>query len=125
MKKIAFICVHNSFRSQIAEALGRIYLKDKYKCYSAGSMTKDRINEDALRIMKELYGVDMEAMGQYPKLIDQIPECDILISMGCNVSCPILSRSFDDDWGLIDPSGISDETFKEVIKEIERRIKAL
>ena len=84
MKKIAFICVHNSCRSQIAEALGRIYLKDKYECYSAGSKTKDRINEDALRIMKELYGVDMEAMGQYPKLIDQIPECDILISMGCN-----------------------------------------
>ena len=125
MKKVAFICVHNSCRSQIAEALGRLYLKDKYECYSAGSMIKDRINPDALRIMRRMYGIDMEAMGQRPKLINEIPECDLLISMGCNVTCPFMNRAFDDDWGLRDPSGMDDEVFEEVIKEIERRIRVL
>lgn len=72
-RKAAFICVHNSCRSQIAEAFGRHLAADVFESYSAGTETKPQINQDAVRIMKELYGIDMEAEGQYSKLIDEIP----------------------------------------------------
>lgn len=123
-KKIAFICVHNSCRSQIAEALGRKYLSDKFDCYSAGTETKPQINQDAVRLMKELYGIDMEQT-QYSKLLSDIPNPDIAISMGCNVGCPFIGRDFDDNWGLEDPTGKSDEEFVKVIKEIETKILEL
>ena len=122
--KIAFICVHNSCRSQIAEALGKYLASDVFESYSAGTETKPQINQDAVRIMKELYGIDMEET-QHSKLISEIPNPDIAISMGCNVGCPFVGRPFDDDWGLEDPTGKSDEEFKKTIKEIERRILQL
>lgn len=124
-KKVAFICVHNSCRSQIAEALGKHYASDVFESYSAGTETKPTINRDAVRIMKELYGIDMEANGQYSKLISEIPDADIAISMGCNVGCPYIGRGFDDNWGLDDPTGKSDDDFKSVIKSIERNILEL
>ncbi|MBQ8278483.1 MAG: arsenate reductase ArsC [Roseburia sp.] len=123
-KKIAFICVHNSCRSQIAEALGKKYLSDEFECYSAGTETKPQINQNAVRIMKELYDIDMEKE-QYSKLLSEIPNPDIAISMGCNVGCPFIGRKFDDNWGLDDPTGKSDEEFKKVIKEIEERVLGL
>lgn len=123
-KKIAFICVHNSCRSQIAEALAKKYLSEEFECYSAGTETKPKINQDAVRIMKELYDIDMEKE-QYSKLLSDIPSPDIAISMGCNVACPFIGRGFDDNWGLDDPTGKSDEEFIQVIKEIEAKIQAL
>ena len=123
-KKVAFICVHNSCRSQIAEALGKYLAADVFDAYSAGTETKPQINQDAVRLMKELYGIDMEAT-QYSKTIVEIPDVDIAISMGCNVGCPFIGRGFDDDWGLEDPTGKSDEEFKKIIQEIERRILQL
>ncbi|MEE0716627.1 MAG: arsenate reductase ArsC [Eubacterium sp.] len=120
-KKVAFICVHNSCRSQIAEALGKYLASDVFESYSAGTQTKPQINQDAVRIMKKMYGIDMEK-NQYSKLIIEIPKPDIAISMGCNVGCPFIGRSFDDNWGLDDPTGKSDEEFEIVIKEIERKI---
>lgn len=124
MKKVAFICVHNSCRSQIAEALGRHLASDVFESYSAGTETKPRINQDAVRLMKELYGIDMERT-QYSKRISQIPSPDIAISMGCNVNCPFVGRPFDDDWGLEDPTGRSDDRFKEIIAKIEEKILQL
>ena len=123
--KVAFICVHNSCRSQIAEAFGRHLASDVFQSYSAGTETKPQINQDAVRIMKELYGIDMEAEGQYSKLIDEIPTPDVAISMGCNVGCPFIGRPFDDNWGLEDPTGKSDEEFKKVIDEIRSQILEL
>ena len=123
-KKVAFICVHNSCRSQIAEALGKHLASDVFVSYSAGTETKPQINQDAVRIMKELYGIDMEET-QHSKLITDIPNPDVTISMGCNVGCPFVGRAFDDNWGLEDPTGKSDEEFKAVIKEIEHRILQL
>lgn len=120
-KKVAFICVHNSCRSQIAEALGKYFASEVFESFSAGTETKPEINQDAVRIMKELYGIDMEQT-QYSKLLTNIPDPDIAISMGCNVKCPFIGRTFDDNWGLLDPTGKSDEEFKVVIKEIESRI---
>ncbi len=123
-KKVAFICVHNSCRSQIAEALGKHFASDVFESFSAGTETKPQINQDAVRIMKEIYGIDMEQT-QYSKLITDIPNPDVAISMGCNVGCPFIGRVFDDNWGLEDPTGKSDEEFKIVICEIESRILQL
>lgn len=123
-KKIAFICVHNSCRSQIAEALGKHFAGDKYDFYSAGTETKPKINQDAVRLMKQLYGIDME-QSQYSKTIDKIPMPDIAISMGCDVGCPYIGRAFDDDWGLADPTGKPDAVFIDIIKQIEEKIKTL
>ena len=123
-KKVAFIYVHNSCRSQIAEALGKHLASDVFESYSAGTETKPRINPDAVRLMKALYGIDMEKT-QYSKLISQIPAPDIAISMGCNVGCPFIGRAFDDNWGLEDPTGKSDSEFREVIARIEEKIIAL
>lgn len=122
--KVAFICVHNSCRSQIAEALGKALASDVFESYSAGTETMPQINQDAVRLMKALYGIDMEQT-QYSKLISDIPEPDIAISMGCNVGCPFIGRPFDDNWELEDPTGKSDEEFKKVIDEIRVRIMEL
>ena len=122
--KVAFICVHNSCRSQIAEALGKALASDVFESYSAGTETKPRINPDAVRLMKALYGINMEQT-QHSKLISDIPDPDIAISMGCNVGCPFIGRPFDDNWKLDDPTGKNDEEFKKVIDEIRRRILAL
>ncbi|MBS7059740.1 MAG: arsenate reductase ArsC [Faecalibacterium prausnitzii] len=124
MKKVAFICVHNSCRSQIAEAFGKALASDVFESYSAGTETKPQINQDAVRLMKELYGIDMEQT-QYSKLISAIPTPDIAISMGCNVGCPFIGRPFDDNWGLDDPTVKSDEEFKRVIEEIRKNVLAL
>ena len=123
-KKVAFICVHNSCRSQIAEALGNYLAGDVLECYSAGTETKPQINQDAVRLMKKLYDIDMEKT-QYSKTYDKIPTPDITISMGCDVGCPYIGRDFDENWGLPDPTGGSDDAFMEVISEIERKILKL
>lgn len=124
LPKVAFICVHNSCRSQIAEALGKYLGSGVFESYSAGTETKPKINGDAVRIMKELYGIDMEEE-QYSKLISDIPAPDIAISMGCEVGCPFIGREFDDNWVISDPTGESDEMFKTVIRQIEEKIKEL
>ena len=123
-KKVAFICVHNSCRSQIAEALGKALVGDKFDFYSAGTETRPQINQDAVRLMKTLYGIDMEKT-QYSKTFDKIPAPDIAISMGCDVGCPYIGREFDENWGLQDPTGQSDEVFIRVIREIEDNIKRM
>ena len=123
-KKVAFLCVHNSCRSQIAEALGKHLRGDDFDFYSAGTETKPRINQDAVRIMKERYGIDMEQT-QYSKTMEEIPVPDLVISMGCDVGCPYIGRGFDDNWGLPDPTGQSDEAFQAVIRQIEERILRL
>lgn len=124
-QKVVFICVHNSCRSQIAEALGKLLAGDVFESYSAGTEIKSRINQDAVRLMKEIYGIDMEANGQHSKLISEIPEADMAISMGCNVGCPFIGRAFDDNWGLEDPTGKSDEEFRLVISQIEEKVLEL
>lgn len=122
--KVAFICVHNSCRSQIAEALGKRFASDVFESYSAGTETKPQINQDAVRLMKQLYGIDME-QSQHSKLLVDIPPADVVITMGCNVQCPMLDCKYREDWGLEDPTGKSDEDFKEVIAQIESNIMRL
>ena len=124
MKKVAFICVHNSCRSQIAEALGKHVASDVFESYSAGTETKPRINQDAVRLMKAKYGLDMERE-QYSKLLSDIPPVDVVVTMGCNVSCPFLPCKLREDWGLEDPTGKSDEFFLETINKIEQKVLEL
>ena len=123
-KKVAFVCVHNSCRSQIAEAFGKMLAADVFESYSAGTETKPAINQDAVRLMKSLYGIDMEKT-QYSKLIDDIPAVDIVITMGCNVQCPHLPCEHREDWGLDDPTGMSDEVFEQTIETIKTKVLEL
>ncbi len=122
--KVAFVCVHNSCRSQMAETLGKKLAEDVFDSYSAGTEVKDHINPDAVRLMKKLHGIDMEQT-QYSKLLTDIPKPDVVILMGCNVSCPNLKSQYAENWGLEDPTGESDEVFEETIKKIETRILEL
>lgn len=122
--KVAFVCVHNSCRSQIAEALGKHLASDVFESFSAGTELKDRINPDAVRLMKQHYGIDMEAT-QRPKLLEDLPAIDVVVTMGCNVGCPYLPCKRRGDWGLGDPTGKPDDEFIAVIKTIETKIQAL
>lgn len=124
LPKVAFVCVHNSCRSQIAEALSKKLVSDVFEAYSAGTETKPRINQDAVRIMKSRYTIDME-LTQRSKLIGDLPRIDIVITMGCNVDCPYLPCKFREDWGLDDPSGKDDDEFNRVIDIIEFNVKKL
>jgi len=122
--KVAFICVHNSCRSQIAEALGKRLAPDAFESYSAGTELKARINPDAARLVKTLYGMDMET-DQYPKLIGALPKVDVVVTMGCGVACPFLPAQRREDWGLEDPTGKGDAAFIAVIRTIEQKILKL
>ena len=119
--KVAFICVHNSCRSQIAEALGKKLAADIFESYSAGTETKPQINQDAVRLMKAVHGIDME-QEQYSKLLSELPDIDVVVTMGCNVQCPTLPCTHREDWGLDDPTGQPDEVFMDTIRQIEAKI---
>ncbi|MFA6843776.1 MAG: arsenate reductase ArsC [Bacilli bacterium] len=122
--KVAFICVHNACRSQIAEALGKLFASDVFVSFSAGTKVTSQINQDAVRLMKEIYDIDMEA-SQHNKLISDIPSPDIVILMGCNAKCPNLNSQYTENWELDDPTGKSDVEFKKTIKLIENNIHKL
>lgn len=122
--KVAFVCVHNSCRSQMAEALGKLLASDTFESYSAGTHIKEQINQDAVRLIKEDYNIDMEET-QRNKLLGDIPDVDVVITMGCNVDCPFLPCRFREDWGLEDPSGKSDEEFRYTIETIHNKILEL
>lgn len=125
MHRVAFLCVHNACRSQMAEALGRHLASDVFESYSAGTERKDRINPDAVRLMKALYGIDMEAEGQRSKLLTDLPPVDVVVTMGCGVQCPNLPCAWREDWGLDDPTGQPDEVFEETIWRMEENVLRL
>jgi arsenate reductase len=122
--KVVFVCVHNSCRSQMAEAISKLIAADIFEAYSAGTEIKPQINQDAVRHIKHLYNVDMEK-AQIPKLISDIPQPDIVVTMGCNVNCPYLPCKYREDWGLEDPTGKSEEEFIKTAKIIENKILEL
>lgn len=119
--KVAFVCVHNSCRSQLAEALGKRLAGDTFDSYSAGTEQRDRINPDAVRVLKALHGIDME-LTQRPKLVGELPAVDVLVTMGCNVACPYLPCRHREDWGLDDPTGQEDAVFEQTIRLIEQKV---
>ena len=128
--KVAFVCVHNSCRSQMAEAIAKILAADVFEAYSAGTEKENEINPVAVEVIKELYAVDMTAT-QHVKLLKELPQIDILITMGCNVECPYVPCKHREDWGLEDPSGKDKEAFlyfsaliKEKVLDLKKRIES-
>lgn len=122
--KVAFICVHNSCRSQMAEAISRLVASDAFEAFSAGTETKDKINPDAVAVIRELYAVDMP-LNQRPKLLDELPPIDVVVTMGCNVECPYLPARHREDWGLADPTGKGRAAFVNTAKIIEQKVMDL
>jgi arsenate reductase len=104
----------------MAEAFGRVIGNGVFESYSAGTELRDKINQDSVRIMKEL-GIDME-IKQKSKLLTDIPKVDIAITMGCNVVCPVMDCEHMEDWGLEDPTGKSDEEFRIIRDIIEKKV---
>lgn len=123
--KVAYVCVHNSCRSQMAEAITKLKYNDFFDAFSAGTETKPQINQDAIKTIKLLYNIDMNQT-QKSKLIDDLPQdIDILITMGCNVECPALPCKYREDWGLDDPTGLNQKVFIEIARLIDDKIKKL
>ena len=126
--KVAFICVHNSCRSQMAEAIAKLLAAEVFDAYSAGTETKAQINQEAVAVIWELYGVNMN-LTQSSKLLGAIPPVDIVVTMGCNVTCPFLPCKHREDWGLVDPTGLDKAAFlhtaaniKEKVLDLKKRI---
>ncbi|MGI6227768.1 MAG: arsenate reductase ArsC [Peptococcales bacterium] len=119
--KVAFVCVHNSCRSQMAEAISKIIASEDFEAHSAGAETKPQINQDAVTVIKEIYGVDMNKT-QKSKLIPDIPSVDVVITMGCNVNCPYLPCKYKEDWGLEDPTGKDKREFIKTAQIIEQKV---
>lgn len=122
--KVAFVCVHNSCRSQMAEAITRIKYGDFFEPFSAGTEIGRDIDPTAIEVIKNIYGIDI-AKTQKPKSIDEIPDTDIVITMGCNVDCPYLPCKYREDWGLEDPSGKDYDCFVSTVNRIEEKIDSL
>ncbi len=122
--RVAYICVHNSCRSQMAYAISKLIAEDYIEAYSAGTETKPQINQDAVEVIKEIYGIAMNAT-QKSKLLVDIPPVDIVITMGCNVDCPFLPCKYREDWGLDDPTGKDRSEFIKTAKIIEQNVRNL
>lgn len=122
--KVAYICVHNSCRSQMAEAISKLVAADEFEAYSAGTETKPQINQDAMAVIKEIYGIDMNTT-QKSKLLAEIPPVDVVITMGCNVECPFLPCKYREDWGLDDPTGKDRSEFVKTAQIIEQKVMEL
>jgi len=123
MKKVAFVCVHNSCRSQMAEGWAKALGKNVIEAYSAGTEDYPEVKPGAVQVMEEA-GINMS--DHHPKLLTDIPEeVDILITMGCNVVCPFVPSSHSEDWGLEDPSGGPIEGFRETRDIIKGKVEEL
>ena len=122
--KVAFVCVHNYCRSQMAEAIAKILAADVFEAYSAGTEKENEINPVAVEVIKELYAVDMTAT-QHVKLLEALPRIDILVTMGCNVTCPYLPCQHREDWGLEDPSGKDKKAFLQTAALIREKVMDL
>ncbi|MFW6122432.1 MAG: arsenate reductase ArsC [Petrotogales bacterium] len=121
--KVAFVCVGNSCRSQMAEGFAKEFGSDVLEVYSAGTHPAGRVNQNAVEVMKEK-GIDI--CGQYPKLLEDIPKnLDILITMGCEVECPFVPSKIREDWGLNDPVGKPLKFFRKIRDIIEVKVKEL
>lgn len=122
-KKVAFVCVHNSCRSQMPEGWAKKLGSEVFEVYSEGTESYPEVKPLAIKVMEEA-GVDMS--GHYPKLLSDIPtEVDILITMGCNVKCPHVLCRYKEDWGISDPSGGTIEDYRRTRDVIKEKVEDL
>lgn len=124
MKKILFVCVENSNRSQMAEAFAKIFGKGKVDVYSSGSRPSGKINPKAIEAMKEL---NYDLTKHHSKSLDEIPQIkyDFAITMGCGDECPNIEAHNRIDWQITDPKNFERVQFNKVRDEIGRRVKDL
>lgn len=124
MKKVLFVCVENSCRSQIAEAFAKVHGKDKIEAYSSGSKPSGIVNPKAIQSMKEI-GYDLSIHDS--KSLQEIPqvEYEYAITMGCGDECPLVKAKHRDDWQIPDPKHIEPEEFNKVRDIIEEKVKNL
>ena len=121
--KVAFVCVGNSCRSQMAEGFAREYAGEMLEVYSAGTDPSPEVKPNAVKAMDE---VEIDISDHYPKLLEEIPsELDVLITMGCGVECPYIPCEFREDWGLDDPAGHPMDVFRETREIIDGKVKRL
>ena len=123
-KRLIFVCVENSNRSQMAEAFAHIHGSDGVEAYSAGSRPSGRVNPKAVEAMKEV-GYDLTA--HQSKGLDEFngPEFDAAVTMGCGDECPLVLAKRRADWQIPDPREMSPDQFREVRNLIEQKVKEL
>jgi protein-tyrosine-phosphatase len=123
-KRIVFVCVENSNRSQMAEAFARIDGAGKVEAFSAGSRPSGRVNPKAIEAMREL-GYDLRT--HHSKSLEELTslEFDVAVTMGCGDACPFIKAKQREDWQIPDPKELPPETFREVRDLIEANVKGL
>jgi arsenate reductase (thioredoxin) len=123
-KRVLFVCIENSNRSQMAEAFARIHGQDRIEAFSAGSLPSGRVNPKAIESMKER-GYDLAE--HRSKSLDDLPsgEYDVAVSMGCGDACPLVQAKRREEWQIPDPKNLSPEEFRAVRDLIEQKVVEL
>lgn len=123
MKRVLFVCIENSNRSQMAEAFARIHGGGDMQAVSAGSRPSGQVNARATRFMAEL-GYDLRTHAS--KSLDDIHgPFDAVVTMGCGDSCPWVAARLREDWALPDPKDLDDDGYRAVRDDIGARVRAL
>ena len=122
---VAFVCTHNSFRSQVAEALSHEIASGVFQAHSAGTELAPAVNPDAVKLAAELFDVNLSNPRYKPKTVFELPAVDIVVTMGCGVACPSVPSSHREDWGLDDPSTATPEDQVRILHDIEQRVHNL
>jgi arsenate reductase (thioredoxin) len=122
MKRVVFVCVENSNRSQMAEAFAR--MRGGVEAYSAGSRPSGKVNPKAIEAMREL-GYDLSA--HRSKSLDDLPDVsfDVAVTMGCGDECPLLNAAVREDWKIPDPKDMSLDEFRNVRDLIGSKVNEL
>lgn len=124
MKKILFVCVENSNRSQMAQAFAKIHGDGKVEAFSAGSRPSGRVNPKAIEAMKEL-GYDLTTHAS--KGLDEFngQEIDVAVTMGCGDECPLVKAKAREEWQIPDPREMSPDQFRQVRDLISDKVRVL
>jgi protein-tyrosine-phosphatase len=124
-KKILFVCIENSNRSQMSQAFAKMLGGSDVKAYSAGSKPSGRINQKAIVAMKE-FGYDLKS--HRPKSLEEVKEYapfDAVVTMGCGDACPWMPAKQFIDWDIPDPREMNDADFLKVRDLIKEKVAAL
>jgi len=123
-KKVLFVCVENSNRSQMAEAFAQIHGGNDVDAYSAGSLPSGKINPKAIASMNEL-GYDLAT--HHSKSLDDIPDIvyDAVVTMGCGDACPWIAAHLREDWDIPDPRDMNEDAFRKIRNLIEENVLTL